>query len=68
MSRDITRREMAVALVASAPALAQVAADPEEKARKDPFEAAREQVRRSVKKLDDYDLPMATEPAFVFKP
>lgn len=68
MSKDITRREMAVALVASAPALAQVSAGTEEKAQKDPLEAAHAQVRRSVKKLDDYDLPMATEPAFVFKP
>ena len=68
MIKDITRREMAVALVTTAPALAQVPASPEEKAQKDPLEAARAKVRGSIKKLDDYDLPMATEPAFVFKP
>ena len=62
MNKDVTRREMAVVLLGSAPANA------EEKTQEAPLAAVREQVRKSPKKLDDFDLPMATEPAFIFKP
>jgi len=34
----------------------------------DPLAAARNQIRESVAKMEEVDLPMSAEPAFIFKP
>jgi hypothetical protein len=56
MPLEITRRELAAALVA-------LQAPPDETL----VEASGE-VRRDIEQLQKFPLPMATEPAFVFKP
>jgi hypothetical protein len=65
MTGEFTRRELA-ALVAALPAAAAV---PQQKgAEPDPGEAARQRLRESIAKLEAFALPMAVEPAFVFRP
>jgi hypothetical protein len=61
MRTKLTRRELA-ALVAAAPALAQSGAPEGE------LEAALERRRRDAEELAKQQVPMSTEPAFVFKP
>ena len=66
MNTKLSRRRMAT-LLGSAPLLsgtstAQQAETP------DPLAAAREQIERSLAKMEEFDLPMSAEPAFVFKP
>ncbi|MFB3778392.1 MAG: hypothetical protein ACE141_12315 [Bryobacteraceae bacterium] len=67
MAANITRREWAAALAAAAPALAQP----------QPAEAptaaallveARDEIRRDIQQLEQFSLPPAAEPAFVFRP
>ena len=58
---DITRREIAAALMGTAPALAQ-------STEADPLEKAREDVRKAIESLEKVELKMSTEPAFLFKP
>jgi len=61
----ITRRQLALAALQPAAALAQapaIPATPEQE-----LTAAREQVRRNVEALDKVTLPMSTEPAFQFR-
>ena len=57
----LTRRELPAALVAPAAALAQAPANED-------LKAAREQTRRTGETLAKFEVPMATEPAFQFKP
>lgn len=65
MRDDLTRRELAALLtVLPAAAPAQVPAGAEA----DPLETARERLRETVAKLEAFPLPMAAEPAFVFRP
>jgi len=61
----LTRRELAaVALgTAAAPAQEKPQAPPE-----DELSAARKQVESNAAALAKFDLPMSTEPAFLFKP
>lgn len=63
MIKDISRRKAAAVLL-GVPVAAQAQAASE----KDPLAEAREQVGKTIAKLDEVDLPMATEPAFVFRP
>lgn len=63
MTGRLTRRDLAALLVAL-PAPAQ---EPP-KAPPDPSEAARKRLQESIAKLDAFELPMAVEPAFVFRP
>ena len=58
---QITRREIAAALIGSVPALAQ-------SAEADPLEQAHEEVRKAIESLEKVELDMSAEPAFVFKP
>lgn len=62
----LTRRELAAGFLASASALSQTTEPP-----KTPNEELRvqlEQNRSNAKQLAAFTLPMATEPAFQFKP
>jgi|GEM_PF-2989313 hypothetical protein len=63
----VTRRKALILASAGAPALAQKpvsnpSGSPDEEVRR-----AREQVARAAEALEEYELPMSTEPAFVFK-
>ena len=67
MKTDVTRRELAVWLAPAAlsgPGLSQE----RKEAQADPLETARKRVREIAAKLDEFDLPATTEPAFVFRP
>ncbi|MCD6360839.1 MAG: hypothetical protein J7M38_08225 [Armatimonadetes bacterium] len=68
MKQDLTRREVAAALLAAAPALAVDNSLQAPAAQGDPLAAARKQLRRSLEKMEEFDLPMPVEPAFIFKP
>ncbi len=57
----MTRRQLTVALAASAQAAPQTKPSDQELA------AAKEQLRRHAETLAKFKLPMATEPAFHFK-
>ncbi len=61
---EVTRRDLASALLLAAPALAQApAADPATD-----LETARTQLRSNTGQLRKYPVPVATEPSFAFKP
>ncbi|MCP5111156.1 MAG: hypothetical protein GY953_10000 [bacterium] len=64
MSRNFTRREMAAALVAAAPAAARA----QQPGQTDPLAKARSQLREAIEAMEKVDLEMTAEPAFVFKP
>jgi hypothetical protein len=64
MNSSFTRRQLAAALAGALPAAAQApAALPTTESEK-----AIEQLRANSKALGSHQIPMATEPAFVFKP
>ncbi len=65
MCGKITRR-LATALI-SAPALAQTQPAPEKTSEEDLSAAARKQTQANAEQLVKYDVPMAAEPAIVFK-
>ena len=64
----ITRRSLAASAVASAAALAQTPTPAPAASDEELLQAAREQVKRNGEALAKFPLPMATEPAFQFKP
>lgn len=61
VTRKLTRRELAAAMAPAAPLAAQAPAS------EDLSQRAREQVRRNAETLAKREVPMATEPAFLFK-
>jgi hypothetical protein len=61
----MTRRELAIALTAAAPAMAQ---QPAARLPEDVDTAAGEQVARTRETLRKFRVPIATEPSFVFRP
>jgi hypothetical protein len=63
----ITRRRLAAGAAASVAALAQTPA-PTAESDDELLKGAREQVRRTGETLSRQQIPMATEPAFQFKP
>lgn len=63
MRRDLTRRQWAAALGASA-AAARAQTPPSE----DALAEARRRVAGALERLQEFQLPAGTEPAFVFKP
>ena len=69
MTMQITRRKLALAALGSAAAVRAVNAQtPPAQPQPESFNAgAREQVRSNSEKLAGVDLPMSTEPAFIFK-
>ncbi|HTY55243.1 MAG TPA: hypothetical protein VMB26_08585 [Candidatus Binataceae bacterium] len=68
----VTRRELAAALsvgalVAPAALLAQPQASPPQASADDELKISRDQFRGNADQLDKFPLPMATEPATIFK-
>jgi len=68
MTDKLTRRQMAVALAGAAPAATSAAVPAQSAPQQDPLAAAREQIGESIASMEEFDLPMSAEPAFVFKP
>ena len=62
----LTRRALAAAVAGTAVLAAQTPPQPADPA--DELEAARESLKRNSETLSRFDVPMATEPACVFKP
>jgi len=67
MPRKLTRRDLAAALAASVPALASPRAVPAKAEEDELLAAARAQVLKNAGRLAASEIPMATEPAFLFK-
>ncbi|MBX5495188.1 MAG: hypothetical protein IRZ15_07615 [Bryobacteraceae bacterium] len=63
----VTRRQALILASAGAPALAQAPASNPPASPDEELRRAREQVARAAEALEQYELPMSTEPAFVFK-
>ena len=62
----MTRRQLGAVIAAAVPAaMAQTATDPNSK---DDATVAREILKRNSDAIARFDLPVATEPSFVFKP
>lgn len=66
MKTDVTRRELAALLppMLAAEAFAAQRAPGEA----DPLEIARKRLSDAMRRLEEFELPAAVEPAFVFKP
>ena len=64
----LTRRQMAAAIAGTAPVLAPVAGRARETPGGDKLASAREQVHKSIRELEGFELPMTAQPAFIFKP
>ena len=64
----LTRREIAAALSGSAVFLAAVAAPAQSENAGDELQASLAQLRGNAEQLDKFPLPMAAEPATIFKP
>jgi predicted nicotinamide N-methyase len=64
----LSRRELAVLAAAGLVAQAQAEQGPQEAFPADLAKAAREAVQRNSEALSKFDVPMATEPAFLFRP
>jgi hypothetical protein len=65
MSTNITRRHLA-GLLSAAPLLAQAPPAPTPAA--DDATIARNLIKNNIEQIRKFDLPVATEPSFVFKP
>lgn len=61
----MTRRELAIAIAATTPLLAQQTAD---RPPEDVDAAAHEAVKRNRELLRKFQVPIATEPSFIFRP
>jgi hypothetical protein len=65
----VSRRELAIAVAAAVPALAQTAAPQQPTSTSEDLDAAaREQVRRYGELLRKTELPVLLEPSFIFRP
>lgn len=67
MSSKLTRREAALALGGSAFVAAQAPNAPPPPNPDEELKAAREAIQRNLKQLDQFPMPMATEPATHFR-
>ncbi len=65
MTDELTRRELGAFLLAPP---ASLPAQEAKGAEADPLERARKRLRETVAKLESFELPVAVEPAFVFRP
>ena len=65
MSTKITRRHLA-GLLSAAPLLAQ--APPTATPAADDATIARDLIKNNIEQIRKFDLPVATEPSFIFKP
>lgn len=68
MADELTRRQVAAALAAAAFPAPGATAAPEAASAADRLAKARREIRETVAKMEKFDLPFATEPAFIFKP
>ena len=69
MPGKVTRRELAVLFAAAAAVSASAqTAGPASRSPEQELEAARDQSKRMASQLASVELPMETEPDFVFKP
>lgn len=59
---------MVAAIAGTAPVLVPTAGRAQEAPGGDKLESARQQVRKAIQEMEEFELPMATEPAFIFKP
>ncbi len=66
MKTDFTRREVAARLPAML--AAQAFAGQRAPGEAEPLETARKRLSESIRRLEEFELPMAVEPAFIFKP
>lgn len=68
MTTNITRRQLA-GVAAAAPLLGQQPSPDKPDAKSaDALAEARKQVKENHERLAKYDIPLATEPGFIFKP
>ena len=65
MPERLTRRGLAAAMAGAA---LSADAPPAQQPETDTLATARQQVRKTAETLNAFDLPLATEPAFIFKP
>ena len=65
MSTRLTRRQLAAGLLGAAPLLAQAPPPP---VAADDASIARERIKTNSELIRKFDLPVATEPSFIFKP
>ena len=65
MRTKFSRRQLAVSLVAAVPALAQ---NPAPAPPADPLAKAREALQKNGETLSKFEIPLATQPSFIFKP
>jgi hypothetical protein len=63
----LTRRSL-LALAGASTALAQTPTPAPDTAKPDPVAKAREENRRGAETLAKFEVPMSTEPAFIFRP
>lgn len=66
MRTDLTRRDLAACLPAVL--AAQAFAGQRAPGEAEPLETARKRLSESIRRLEEFELPMAVEPAFIFKP
>jgi hypothetical protein len=66
MSTTLTRRQLAASLLAATPLLAQTPA-PQTQALDDAT-AVRDKLKSNIEQIRKFDLPVATEPSFIFQP
>ncbi len=68
MQKKLTRREMAAGLMTASPVLSAATGSRNSGSARDTLATARQQIRDSAGELEKFELPMSTEPAFIFKP
>jgi hypothetical protein len=66
MAAKLTRRQLAVTMAAGS--IAAAPARGQEESAETKLEEARQEIRDTTARLKEFDLPMATAPAFVFEP
>jgi hypothetical protein len=66
MSTRLTRRQLAASLLAATPLLAQAPAPQPQSP--DDATAARDKMKGNIEQIRKFDLPVATEPSFIFQP
>lgn len=68
MPLTVTRRQLAIGLAANTALLAQAPPAPLPATADEELKAVTEQFQGNSERLGKFDIPMATEPAFTFKP
>ena len=67
MADKLTRRQMTAVIVGAVPPFVPLAVQAQEGTTTDPLAAAREQIQEALQEMEEFDLPMSAEPAFLFK-